>query len=79
MGDDKIEIIEAEKVEVPQVSSSLQALNLIYQGFAYFFENHPKKTIAFLLTIVALALILYLNINVYREVLNVVDKVQAPQ
>jgi hypothetical protein len=72
MGEEKIEVIEAEKVEVPQVSTGLQALNLIYQGFAYFFQNHPKKTVAFLAVIVALALILYLNINVYKEVIGVV-------
>jgi hypothetical protein len=44
MGEQQIDVIEAEEFKVPEVKTGLQAMTLVWQGMSYFFTNHKKAT-----------------------------------
>ena len=55
MGEEQVDIIEAEEFKIPEVKTGLQAMTLIWQGMSYFFSNH-KKTTWFVLILISLLL-----------------------
>ena len=44
MGEEQVDVIEAEEFKIPEVKTGLQAMTLIWQGMSYFFQNHQKAT-----------------------------------
>lgn len=73
MGEDqKIDDVESIEAKVPEIENYLQAIGSIGNGFKWFFKNHPKKTIFGFVALFAVALILYNNINILKEIYNLV-------
>lgn len=67
-----IDVIEPEEFKTPQISTPLQAFALIATGLSFFFSNYRKTTIFILVASFAIALILYNNINVVRELYKII-------
>jgi hypothetical protein len=74
MGNDQIDIIEGEEFKTPEVKTGLQAFALIVSGLSFFFSNYRKTTIFLLVALFAVALILYNNINVVKELYNILPQ-----
>jgi hypothetical protein len=72
MGEEKIDVIEPEEFKTPQVSTGLQAFSLIVAGISFYWTNYRKSTIFILVALFAVALILYNNVNVLREIYSIV-------
>lgn len=68
MGNEQIDVIEGEEFKTPEVKTGLQAFSLIVSGFSFFWSNYRKTTIFILVAIFAVALILYNNVNIVREI-----------
>jgi hypothetical protein len=73
---EQIDVIEAEEFKTPEVKTGLQAFSLIVTGFSFFFTNYKKTTIFLLVALFAVALILYNNINVVKEIYGIIPSGQ---
>ena len=71
---DQIDVIEPEEFKTPEVKTGLQAFALIVTGFSFFFSNYKKTTIFLLVAAFAVALILYNNINVIKELYSILPQ-----
>ncbi len=76
MPEEIVDVIEAQEFKVPAVGTGSQAFLLIIAGFSFFFTNYKKTTIFLLVALFAVALILYNNINVVKEIYGIIPSGQ---
>lgn len=73
---EQIDVIEPEEFKTPEIKTPLQAFALIATGFSFFFTNYKKTTIFLLIALFTVALVLYNNVNIIKELYGLVPSGQ---
>ena len=74
MPDEVIDIVPEEDFKTPKISTRGQAFLLLFKALGFFWENDKKKMIALIVASFAVALILYNNINVVKEIYSILPQ-----
>ena len=68
MGEEQIDVIEKETIDVPEIVSARQAFVLLFSAFAFFFSNYKKTTFIVLALLVFLGMQLATNFEQVQSI-----------